>query len=58
MIINIAQNIKAHNQAIWAIKFEPVLTVGNNFFLATGGQDKVVRVWSCVRKYWILTKTR
>ena len=43
------QDIHAHKDAIWVIKFEPVITVGSRFFLATGGQDAVVRVWSCER---------
>ena len=43
------QNIQAHQQAIWVILFEPIISVGSRFFLATGGQDKIVRVWLCQR---------
>jgi WD40 repeat protein len=43
------QNIAAHEQAIWVLKFEPVVTVGSRFFFSTGGQDNLVRVWLCQR---------
>ena len=43
------QNIAAHQNAIWIMKCEPIVAIGNTFYVATGGQDKTVRVWLCQR---------
>ena len=37
------QEVRAHEGAIWSIKFSP-----DGRFLATGGEDRVVRVWQVV----------
>jgi WD40 repeat protein len=38
------QGIRAHNGAIWVAKFSP-----DGQFLATGGQDAVLKIWQVNR---------
>ena len=45
--LTLSQTISAHVNAIWKLCFEPVLSFDTQILLATGGQDKVVRVWTC-----------
>ena len=40
----LVQDIRAHQEPIWAAKFSPC-----GFYLATGGKDGVLKIWSIIQ---------